>query len=188
MKRLSFLLLISGLTGILALGTIWSPVAYAGKKGKLTVEVAMGDMPSGVNFADVGVPRGIVVLASGNIYPKGTLLPGENLGDPDAPGAIGTWYCHFIHLGLTDSPLIGAVTYFFKLDGKGRKNEESMIIVRGLNSHTPDTIDSVPRVLAVVGGTGKYAGATGEVREEVIGTNNSGSRNLIFEFRLDGKK
>jgi len=195
MKRLPFVLLISGLTGMLTLGLIWAPAAEAGSKGKFTVEVAMGDLDSGINPSTTGFPRGVVVLASGKIFPEDTLPEGPSMENPNGPGGpdpIGSWFCHFIHLGPGEFPLVGAVTYFFKLDGTGKKGKESMIIARGLNSHTGDYLDSVPRVLAVVGGTGEYIGATGEVREVVIGTNITATdkvaRNLRFEFRLGGKK
>ena len=50
-----------------------------------------------------------------------------------------------------------------------------MINVQGLNSHpegpNPDVENSVPRDHAVVGDTGNFAGATGEVLKKVIGTN-----------------
>ncbi len=58
-------------------------------------------------------------------------------------------------------------------------------LVEGLNSHLLS--GSVPRVHAIVGGTGKYEGASGEVREEVIGTNASGCFNLRFQFSLKKK-
>lgn len=193
MKRLTYLLFVSGLTGILSLGAFWPSIAQADSKRHFSLEVAMGDAPPGLNFADSNFfpnfPRGTVVLSSGNIFPAGTL--GSD-SDPNAPDAIGVWRCQLVDLGPGDFPLTGAVTYYFRLDATGYDPEESMIIVQGLNSHTSDSDnvptveDSVPRVHAVVGGTGKYATVTGEVREEVIGTNPSGSRNLRFEFRLRG--
>ena len=75
--------------------------------------------------------------------------------------------------------MAGAVTYYFALDD----SEESLILVQGLNSHFPPP-DSVPKVHAIVGGTGKYAGATGEVREEVIGLNDLGCSDLRFHFKI----
>ena len=37
---------------------------------------------------------------------------------------------------------------------------------------------------AIVGGTGIYKGASGEVHEEVIGNNKTGAFNLRFTFRI----
>jgi hypothetical protein len=105
--------------------------------------------------------------------------------DPNDGDKIGTWRCQFASLGGTDPPLVGAVTYYFQLDPTGYDSEESMIMVQGLNSHTPD--GSFNRVLAVVGGTGRFAGATGEVLEEAVdGFNKTGCFNLRFHFRIRG--
>jgi hypothetical protein len=83
---------------------------------------------------------------------------------------------------LAEPPLIGAITYYFALV---ENREESMLLVQGLNSH--QFPGSVPRIHAVVGGTGKYDGTTGEVREEVLGTNGSQCFNLRFQFSLKKK-
>lgn len=196
MKRLPFAIFVSGLTTILVLGAFWTSVVQADSKRKFTLEVAMGDPPSGVNLsgnpASTPNGRGILVLANGNIFPRGTLGKGPSGFDPtDTDGAIGNWHCQFVSLGT--SPVTGAVTYFFRLYATGYDRGESMIMVQGLNSHpggpNPDVEGSVRRVLAVVGGTGKYAGATGVVHETVIGTNvhpdtDATSRNLRFKFRL----
>lgn len=197
MKRLPFVLLISGLTGILSLGAIWTTVAQADSRRQFTLEVAMNSATAGVNFPDVGIPqRSLVGIFNGNIYPEGTLESGSNGFDPTTDGEIGTWRCLFTGLNdvafptgtpqSLDFPLTGAVTYYFQLKRTGYDREESMIMVMGLNSHTFDDRDSVSRVLAVVGGTGRFAGATGEVRETVLGRNSTGARNLRFRFRLRG--
>ena len=195
MKRLPFLLLVSGLTGILSLGVFWTDAAQAKSTKNFTVDVACNIASAGFNNSDVGDPglfgpRATIVVVNGNIYPGDSLEPGvtDFVPDPNDPDKIGTWRCHFAALGDMDLPLVGAVTYYFQMEPTGRDPEENMIMVQGLNSHTwPDT---VPRVLAVVGGTGRYAGATGEVREEVIGVNESGSGcfNLRFHFRIRGVK
>jgi hypothetical protein len=193
MRRLPFVFFVSALIGSLSLGVLWSTVAQADSKRHFTLEVAMGDSPSGVNFADIPpMGRSTVVLASGKIFRGGTLSSDDF--DPNDPRAIGIWRCQFVDLGpddFLDFGLTGAVTYFFQLNGKGHDSKGPMIIVQGLNSHPrgpggPDVENSVPRVHAVVGGTGKFARVTGEVREEVIGTNLSGNRNLRFKFWLSG--
>jgi hypothetical protein len=88
----------------------------------------------------------------------------------------------------TETDVTGAVTYYFQLEPTGYDRAESMIMVMGLNSHTDNDDHSERRVLAVVGGTGRYANATGEVRETVIGRNNVDGRNLRFHFRLRDAK
>jgi hypothetical protein len=159
----------------------------------------MNSATAGVNFPDGGVlQRGFVGIFNGNIYPKGTLRRNSDTFDPGSDGEIGTWRCHFTALndvafptGSKDSldfPLTGAVTYYFQLKRTGYERRESMLIVMGLNSHTFHDGDNVRRVLAVVGGTGRFSGASGEVREIVLGRNSSGARNLRFRFRLNGVK
>lgn len=197
MNRLLSVLINPTLAAILSVGAIWNTVALADSKGRFTLEVAMNRATNGVNFPDAGIPqRSFVGVFNGNIYPRGTLDSGNSGFDPTTDGDIGTWRCHFTALndvafpsGTPDSldfPLTGVVTYYFQLNPTGYDRAESMIVVMGLNSHTFDDDDSVSRVLAVVGGTGRFAGVTGEVREKVLGRNSSGARNLQFRFRLRG--
>jgi hypothetical protein len=56
--------------------------------------------------------------------------------------------------------------------------------VQGINSHRNPAVDGVERVHAIVGGTGRFKGATGEVTEHVIGNNSTGAFNLRFTFRI----
>lgn len=199
MNSLRSTLIISALTGILVLGAIWTTAAQADSRRNFTLDVAMNSATAGVNRPDAGVPqRSFVGIFNGNIYPRGTLRRGDDGFDPTSDGEIGTWRCHFTALNdvafgtatpdTLDFPLSGAVTYYFQLKPTGYDREESMLMVMGLNSHTADDADSVPRVLTVVGGTGRFAGATGEVRERVLGRNTSGARNLRFRFRLQNVK
>lgn len=177
MKRLPFVLIISGLTAILSLGAFWTAVAQAKSTKTFTLEVACNGMTAGANVSDnfptpdaaLFGPRGTIIIVNGNIYREDSLPTDGTQFDPNDPNKIGTWRCHFASLGdwpgLNEFPLIGAVTYYFQLEPTGYDSDESMIMVQGLNSHTP--LGSVDRVHAVVGGTGKFAGATGEVLEQV---------------------
>ena len=56
-------------------------------------------------------------------------------------------------------------------------DEGSGIITEGLEGTGTE-------VRAVVGGFGKYSGATGQVTEEVLGSNAAGGLNLRFTFSL----
>lgn len=199
MNRIASAVIASALTGIVSLGAIWTTVAQADSRDRFTVEVAMNSATAGVNFSDVGIPqRSTVGIFNGNIYPTGTLRRGDDNFDPTSDGEIGTWRCHFTGLNdvafptgtenSLDFPLTGAVTYYFQFKRTGYERRESMLMVMGLNSHTFDDGDNVSRVLAVVGGTGRFAGATGEVRETVLGRNVSGARNLRFRFKVRGVK
>lgn len=158
------------LTGILYLGLFAAVTAHADKPVKtLTLDVAcdLGTLdPWPPDFA-----RGSLSVVNGNIYAE----DGLSGGDP-----IGTWRCLFT--SLQEAPLTGAVTYYFALDDA----EESLIVVQGLNSHL-DPVGmppSVPRVHSIVGGTGAYIGATGEVIEAVAGVNDTGCFDLRFDFRI----
>jgi len=201
MNKVRSTLIISALTGMLSLAAFWTTAAQADSRHNFTLEVAMDSSTGGINpnapdFADWG--RAFVGVFNGNIYPKGTLRRGDDGFDPTSDGEIGTWRCHFTALNnvafgtgnseTLDFPLTGAVTYYFQLRPTGYDRAESMLMVMGLNSHTADDADNVSRVLTVVGGTGRFAGATGEVRERVLGRNTSGARNLRFRFRLQGVK
>ena len=197
MNRLSSVLITPTLVAILSVGAIWTTVAQADSKRRFTLEVAMNSATGGVNFPDGGVlQRSLVGIFNGNIYPRGTLPSGNSGFDPTSDGEIGTWRCHFTALndvafptGTPDSldfPLAGVITYYFQLKPTGYDRDESMIMVMGLNSHTFNDDDSVSRVLAVVGGTGRFAGVSGEVQEKVLGRNSSGARNLRFRFKLYG--
>jgi hypothetical protein len=197
MNRLSHALIVSGLTAILSLGLTWTTVAQADSRRHFTFDVAMNSATAGVNFPDGGIPgRSLVGIFNGNIYPKGTLRSGDDNFDPADDDGIGTWRCHFTGLNdvalapdkqdSLDFPLTGAITYYFQIKRTLYDRSESMIMVMGLNSHTSDDEDSVSRIHTVVGGTGRYAGATGEVRETVLGRNSTGARNLRFRFKLRG--
>lgn len=180
MKKLPFVFFAFGLTGILSVGVFWTAVAQAKPTETFTLDVACDGTTLSLNSADPEFPfaRSDIAVVNGNIYPEGSLPSGVTDFDPSAPGEIGTWRCLFA--SLAEPPLIGAVTYYFALTGDD--SEESLILVQGLNSH--QFPGSVPRLHAIVGGTGEYAGATGEVLEEVIGTNVSGCFNLRFDFRI----
>jgi len=182
-KKLAIVLFASGLAAILSVGVVQVAVAQAKSEKTFTLDVACKGSTLALNPADPTNPpfaRGDVAVVTGNIYPEGTLPSGVTTSDPSAPGGIGAWRCLFA--SLAEPPIIGAITYYFALEENG---EESMLMVQGLNSH--QWPGSVPRVHAIVGGTGKYDGASGKVREEVLGTNGSSCFNLRFHFSLKKK-
>ncbi len=183
MKKLPYSLLIVGLTGLMMFGGVLNAVSEAKSEKEFTVDVACNGSTLGLNPADPADPpfsRGDVAVVTGRIFPAGTLPLGVTTSDPNATGGIGTWRCLFA--SLAEPPIIGAITYYFALEENG---QESMLLVQGLNSHIFP--GSVSRTHAIVGGTGKYDGASGEVREEVLGTNGSQCFNLRFHFSLKKK-
>lgn len=183
MKKRSLVLLAFGLTVMLSNSVPSIGIAQAKSEKNFTLDVACNGGTLALNPADPTDPPfscGDVAVVTGTIYSGGTLPAGVTTSNPSAPGGLGTWRCLFA--SLAEPPLIGAITYYFALVENG---EESMLLVQGINSHLFP--GSVPRVHAVVGGTGKYEGASGEVREEVLGTNGSQCFNLRFQFSLKKK-
>lgn len=183
MKKLPYSLLIVGLTGLMTFAGILTGVSEAKSEKEFTMDVACNGSTLALNPADPVDPplsRGDVAVVTGRIFPEGTLPPGVTTSDPNTAGGIGTWRCLFA--SLAEPPITGAITYYFALEENG---QESMLMVQGLNSHIFP--GSEPRTHAIVGGTGKYAGANGEVREEVLGTNGSQCFNLRFHFSLKKK-
>lgn len=178
MKKFLSVLLTVGLTAVLSSIAPLLDVAQAKSEKNFILDVAC----NGSTLAPpvFPIPRGDVAVVTGTIYPEGTLPSGVSTFDPSAPGGKGTWRCLFA--SLAEPPIAGAITYYFALVENG---EENMLLVQGLNSHVPT--GSVPRIHAIVGGTGKYEGANGEVREDVIGSNASGCFNLRFQFSLKKK-
>lgn len=154
--------------------------AGAWNRNHFILEVAQDGSTGAQNSADPP-GRANVNLISGLIYPEGSIDPdGTTQADP-----IGTWRCLFANLG-PDDPRVGAITYYFTFGEVGESSEHSMIIVQGLNAHAPPE-QSVPRLHAVVGGTGRFSHARGQVLEVVTGFNPSPALNLRFKFMLNGR-
>jgi len=190
MKKLPSVFLVLGLTGILSIGGLSPAVAQAKSskpKKTFTVDVACDASTIALNRDDdpTTIPfiRADLAVVNGNIYPDGTLEQEWAPGFPPL-GAIGTWRCLFV--ALAEGHLGGAVTYYFAIGPfADEADEDGLILVQGLNDHQDP--DSVPRVHAVVGGTGIYSGATGQVLEEVIRQNDTGCFDLRFHFSLKKK-
>lgn len=123
--------------------------------------------------------RGDTSVVSGKLF-VGQAIPAgfDRRFDLDAntPNSIGTWVC--ANTIISEPPLTHAITYYFTL-------EDGMLVVQGLNSHR--TQGGVSRVHAIVGGTGRFSGAAGEVQEDIIGNNSTGAFNLRYVFRIKKK-
>jgi len=137
-----------------------------------------------VNPTNALPKRGDTVIANGKIYPAGT-LPAGNGFDIDTPGSIGTWVSRgtfnfdFSQAFTGGDPIISSTEqYIFSTNG----------VLTGENSLVSEGQDSFLRTIqrAVIGGTGIYRGTTGEVKVEVLGSNNTGfvNRRLTFQIRL----
>lgn len=129
--------------------------------------------------------RGDGFIVNGKIYPGGSIPPGgtvENPGpfDPDtAPGSIGAWVCRGTfsydigEILAGAHPHLFATQYHFFNDGKSLAHEG------------PEGGALQKRV--IIGGTGGFSGAVGEVLEEPIGVNKTGLFNIRLTFEIKKK-
>ena len=121
-----------------------------------------------------GLPQiGDTFIVFGSIYPAGTFEAG-NL-NPDQPGAIGRWVCRgSIQVDLTTEEVPHAVTTVQHVLGEGLSAAggpigpaHDVIVHEGFEGGLPEGTRSI------TGGTGKYAGARGEVVQVFRGANDT---------------
>ena len=181
MKRAVVVLSITAaLFGLAPLGRAGDQKKAADDTITLTLDVAMDASSVRAGRQDwsvTGPLRGDTIVSNGLIYAGGTIPDGDAatflLTDDGRLGAIvsrGQYIADGweIASGAPDSV---ASTHLFMLD------EGSGVITEGLEG-------SGPQVRAVVGGYGRYSGATGQVTEDVVNFNTSGGANLRFTFTL----
>lgn len=128
----------------------------------------------GISFDDMA--RGDSFIANGKIFPAGTLPSGNATNDPNARGSIGRWIqrgtmaATVAEISAGKRPAFFA-TWFHMLDDG-----------RGFVADGPHP-DSGP--MAIVGGTGRLSGASGEISEvTIIGTNITGCPNIRLIVNL----
>jgi len=160
------------------------------KRKRLTIEVAcLGELwreatkSNPANDGDFRTSFGV----EGWIYPQGTIL-----GDgfiPTEQGSIGRWFCRgFIIIDSVRSEphATSHQDLYFGSIRPDRLFPASMLSTSGLEGTTDRTQTSVR---AVIGGTGEFLGATGQVGQTVIATNTSlfadGTDDPAPCFRLD---
>jgi hypothetical protein len=127
--------------------------------------------------------RGSTFVVEGVIYPAGTLPAGGF--DPTKRAGIGTWICRGWILGPPSRPepmVITTQEYVLGALGKDMPSIDQIV---------SDGMESAGTVVrAVVGGTGRYRGARGQVVQSGIGTNTTSDPlvgagpNFRFEFDL----
>jgi hypothetical protein len=122
---------------------------------------------------------GDTIVVGGTIYPGGTLKTGAQKNLPTDPGAIGTWLSRAVFVVNTAqfnggvSPIAFAtMLYMFR-------DSSSSLVSEGL---VPNVAGTEQR--AVVGGTGMFADAAGQVTHQNLGTNGTGCFNYRFTFTL----
>lgn len=133
-------------------------------------------VPTLVNPADPEPGRGSFFVTEGHIYPAGTIQGDGSDFDPTQEGSIGNWFCRGTHLvtasEIPDAPYwVDTIQlYYFPDDGQSISTdglEGSGIIQR-----------------SVIGGTGSFAGYTGEQIQEFLGFHTTGGVNLRVTFVL----
>ena len=126
--------------------------------------------------------RGDTFIVEGKIYAAETIPPGGSLDAPGAfdpataGGSIGTWVLRgtlnrdFTEIIGGSSPFVYGTQYFVFDDGR-------LLVSDGAHGGPPVT-------RSVVGGGGAFAGASGEVVEQIIGVNATGLFNQRFTFHI----
>lgn len=158
--------------------------AYAHGEPTLVLDVVVDGRSFVLNPKDetaAAPARGDTFMIRGNIYPGGTITPGgtaENPGfDIDAlEGAIGDWNCRgTFRLDWADI-LVGVTPHVMSTQHYLLDSGDWMV------SDGPEGGINVTR--PILGGTGRYVGARGQVRQETIGVNETGMDVLRLTFTV----
>jgi hypothetical protein len=159
--------------------TVTVDVAYLG--GTLTADAAAARNLGGGNLHGAGF------LVEGNLYSGGTLPAGEGF-DPASVAPVGHWLCRGWMMFYPERPVPHAISTQEFLFGRITADQVSpadQLTTSGVEGGVPTVIRSV------IGGTGRYRGARGEVIQQVIGTNTTvingfgmPAPNLRFSFKL----
>lgn len=136
--------------------------------------------------------RGTTFFVEGELYPGGAIPSGIDDFDPASIPAIGHWLCRGWFLnrsnrpGETDRPEPHVVThqeYLFS-----RISDDNIFPADQLTSSGLEGDNAGRTALrSVVGGAGKWHGASGSVLQHVIGANTTGGPNFRFDFNLARK-
>lgn len=162
------------------------------RKERVTLDVAcIGDTwrhAEPINPADDADFR-VAFLVEGWIYPQGTVPEAGFV--PTSDGSIGRWFCRGWQILDGNRPEPHAVTiqeYVLGSISRDRLFPPDNLTSSGLEG----TFGAETGTRSVIGGTGRYLGATGQVRQTNNGVNTSvfadGSGdpapNFVFEFDL----
>ncbi len=185
-------LVIGLVTAIAVLAIAGTAIARPGRNhAQITVEVA----ENGFDFVwdeqpvfDDGFPAyGNAFVTQGYIYEEGTLDGTNGInpdGSPQFPDKVlGTWTCYGYFVGdgarTEEGPwVVTSQVFEFTSDTVGGQT----IVTNGFE--TPQLAG--PAVRAVIGGTGDYATARGEVTQITLGHNTSDGVDATFTFDIRG--
>ena len=176
---------------LLALGLILAPPslysishathADSGSSGQFTIDVACDARTYRQNNVDPAAPtshRGDTFIVAGKIYPGGTIPAGQGVFSPDNPSSIGNWICRGVWLVSSEELANGEAPAFDTSQIYLLPNESKQLFSEGLEG-------PAPTLRAVTGGSGSMAGVTGQVRQELLGTNVTGLFNFRFTFDVN---
>lgn len=184
-KALSFLLVL--VVASVAAIHLAIPRAGASEDNTFTVDVALDAntyVQNNVNpsEASTSFSRGDTFILGGTIYPAGTLPSGVANNDPNALGGIGKILCRGTYLVGLNDVASGATLFTDTTELYLLPDDFTQLIADG---RTPNVMGAtVDRSL--LGGTGRFRGATGEVHEIELGTNATGFCNIRITFHLKG--
>jgi hypothetical protein len=183
-----------------ALAAMWQPAsAFAAddddderRKGDLVLDVALlgdtfaPDMGAALD-AGAGDLRGVGFFVEGLIYPSGTIPPGPGF-DPASEEAFGTWLCRgwlMLHSGRPEPHAITTQEHVLGIITPSNPTPRDQLVSSGPEGGVPRAVRSI------LGGTGRYRRARGEVVQHLIGTNTTvlnvlgmPGPNLRFVFEL----
>jgi hypothetical protein len=139
--------------------------------------------------------RGSIFFVEGNLYPRDTIPAGVTDWDPSSATPIGHWFGRGCSINRTGRPgeedrpepfSIMDFDYVFGRIVPDALFPRDQLMSSGLTG----TGDPMQRSLhAVVGGTGRYHAAQGDVRFQTTGFNLTGGPNVVHDFRLlDNKR
>jgi hypothetical protein len=121
--------------------------------------------------------RGSFFITEGRLFPGGTIQGDGSTFHPSQSGHIGIWVCRGTHLVAANQiPAAALWASSAQLFVIGRQGKEQLA-TEGIEGK-----GSVTRI--VTGGTGNYAGWTGEQVQTFLGFNPTGGVNLRVTFRL----
>jgi hypothetical protein len=181
-------ILTSVVTVLVALSAVPTGLNAAGKPGDetrvLVLDVAIDARTMSFANNDPSDPanprRGSTFVVYGKVFPAGTIPSGVTPFDPNQPGSIGSWICRGVFLAdIADifsgtASLTVDTTQVFLLT-----TDSNTVITEGLEGNVGVTTHR-----AVTGGTGRYRGVTGSVRQQNIGVNRNGASDGLFDLRF----
>ncbi len=184
MKRTAVVFcIVAALYGLTPIALAADQKLKAAADDTITIKLDVGMDTSSVrasrpDWSVTGPLRGDTFVSNGLIYASGSIPDGDTsatfpLTDEGRLGTVvvrGQYIADGAEIA-SGAPHSFASTQIFTLD------EGSGVITEGLEGTGTE-------MRAVVGGYGKYSGATGQVMQEVAGSNDSGGYNLRFTFTI----